>query len=120
MEQEILFKDVLPYIEIWTFAIVFLISALTYSIWRIGKKHPEIFKPDTTAENKQTLLQREDLRRQYNNKCMLSVSFVFVWMIGIAAICLCFDKSELTTQGWFILLFAAVAILWIWSITNKQ
>lgn len=113
MEQEVLLKDVLPYIWVWTVAIACILSVFAYRIWRFGKKYPEIFKPDTTSEDKQLRIQKAELRRQYNNKSMVSISIIFVWMIGIVVICLRIESKAPTSQGWFILSLAVLGILLI-------
>ena len=120
MEQEVLLKDVLPYIWVWTVMIAFILLALAYHLWRLGKKYPEIFNSDTTAENSLSKIQKAELQRQYNNKSMLSITIIFVWMIGIVAICCGFDSSAMTKQGWFLLIFAICAILWILSLLQRK
>ena len=111
--EEVLFKDVLSYITGWTTFIILVMLWFTYRIWQFGKKHPEIFQPDTTAEDKQKLLQKAELRRQYHNKSILAVLTAFVWVIGIVVICLNFDRSAATGQSWFLLVFATLAVIWI-------
>lgn len=120
MEHTVLVKDVLPYIWVWTVMIAFILLALVYHLWRFGKKYPEIFNSDTTAEDNQSKIQKTELRRQYGNKSMLSISIIFVWVIGIVAICCGFDSSVMTRQGWFLLAFAACAILWILSSMRRK
>ena len=120
MEQEVLLKDVLPYIWVWTLAIVCILSVLAYRLWRFGKKYPEIFKPDTTAEDKQLLIQKAELRRQYNNQSMISIAVIFVWTIGMVVICFGFAGSAPTIQGWGILVFAICIILWILSMIQRK
>lgn len=74
MKTEIMFADVRPYIMIWTgFVIMFLLTMIVY-FRHFQKQHPEIFQPDTTADDKQWLHHKNELRRQYYNKSILSVS----------------------------------------------
>lgn len=121
MEQEVLFKDVQLYIVGWTIFILFVLLVLTYRIQRFGKKHPEIFQPDNTREDKQKLLQKAEWRRQYHNQTMVAISTMFVWMIGIIVICLHFDSSTATGRSYFLLVFTALAGVWILSqIKRKQ
>ncbi len=120
MKTEIMFADVRPYIMIWTYLIVaFLLVMLCY-FWRFKKQHPEVFQPDTTADDKQWLHHKNELRRQYYNQSMLSISVVFVWMIGMVVICFGFDGSAITNQGWLLLCFAFVAILWVLSMMQQK
>lgn len=124
MEHEVLLKDVLPYIWVWTLAIVAVLSVLAYRLWRFGKKYPEIFKPDTTAEDRQSRLQKAELRRQYNNQSIASLAFIFVWPVGMVVIC--FGSagstlgSALTIQGWFMIVFAICIILWVLSMVQRK
>ena len=118
MKTEIMFADVRPYIMIWTgFVIMFLLTMIVY-FRHFQKQHPEVFQPDTTADDKQWLHHKNELRRQYYNKSMLSVSVVFVWIIGIVIIC--FDYSAISNQGWFLLGFAVIVILWVLSMTQQK
>ena len=120
METEIMFADVRPYIMIWTYLIVAFLLAMLCYFWRFKKQHPEVFQPDTTADDKQWLHHKNELRRQYYNKSMLSVSVVFVWIIGIVVICFDFDYSAISNQGWFLLGFAVIVILWVLSMTQQK
>lgn len=118
--KELLVKDVLSYIQIWTgMVIIFLLGIITH-LWRFKRRHPEISEPDTTADDKQWLHHKNELRRQYYNKSMLSVSVVFVWIIGIVIICFDFDYSAISNQGWFLLGFAVIVILWVLSMTQQK
>ena len=120
MKTEIMFADVRPYIMIWTgFVIMFLLTMIVY-FRHFQKQHPEIFQPDTTADNKQRIAQKNELRRQYHNQSMLSISVVFVWIIGIVVICFDFDYSAISNQGWFLLGFAVIVILWVLSMTQQK
>ena len=119
MEKEVLLKDILPYIEVWTWTIILIMSVLVYQIWRFQKQHPEIFQSDTTAEDKRWLKEKAEMRRQYHNQAILSFSVVFVWMIGMVVICF-FAGSVSTTQGWFIVVFAVCAILWVLSLVQHK
>ncbi len=85
--KEILFKDVVPYMQIWSSIILVVLIVLTYQIWRFSKKYPQIFMRDTTADSKQHLQEKAELRRIYHNKTMSFFVFVFVWMLGMFAIC---------------------------------
>ena len=120
MKTEIMFADVRPYIMIWTgFVIMFLLTMIVY-FRHFQKQDPEIFQPDTTADNKQRIAQKNELRRQYHNQSMLSISVVFVWIIGIVVICFDFDYSAISNQGWFLLGFAVIVILWVLSMTQQK
>ena len=120
MKQEVLLSNVLPYIEIWTFAIIAVLSVLTYRIWRFGKQHPEIFQRDTAIRDKQKLLQKAELQRQYHNKSMLSISIIFVWIMGMVVICFGFEGTLLPTQGWFLLAFALCCLLWVLFLIKRK
>ena len=120
MKQDVLLRDVFPYIEIWTLLIAAILAALAYHIGCFGKKYPEIFRPDTTAEDKRLLLQKEELRRQYNNKSMMSFSVIFVWMIGMFLICFGFNGFASTMQGAFIFVFSVCILLWIVSLIQRK
>ena len=120
MKTGIMFADVRPYIMIWTYVIVVFLLAMLCYFWRFKKQNPEVFQPDTTADEKQWLQHKNELRRQYYNKSMLSISVVFVWMIGIVIICFDFDYSAISNQGWFLLGFAIIAILWVLSMTQQK
>lgn len=120
MKTEIMFADVRPYIMIWTYLIVAFLLAMLCYFWRFKKQHPEVFQPDTTADDKQKIAQKNELRRQYYNKSILSVSVVFVWIIGIVIICFDFDYSAISNQGWFLLGFAVIVILWVLSMTQQK
>ena len=98
---------------------MFLLTMIVY-FRRFQKQHPEIFQPDTTADDKQWLHHKNELRRQYYNKSMLSISVVLVWMIGMVVICFGFDASAITNQGWFLLGFAVIVILWVLSMTQHK
>lgn len=111
MEHEVLVRDVLPYIEIWTGFIIAILLLVTYHIWSLGKQHPEIFQPDTTAEDKQMRRQKAELRRQYNNQTIKALSLSFVWMIGMIIICFGFNSQSLTNQAWFILVVLSGGLL---------
>lgn len=120
MKTEIMFADVRPYIMIWTgFVIMFLLTMIVY-FRHFQKQHPEVFQPDTTADDKQRIAQKNELRRQYHNQSMLSISVVFVWMIGVVVICFGFDGSAITNQGWFLLGFAVIVILWVLSMMQQK
>ncbi|MBO6281957.1 MAG: hypothetical protein J6N49_05460 [Alphaproteobacteria bacterium] len=120
METEVLAKDVLPYIQVWTLAIIFVLLILTYHLWHFGKKYPEIFQEDTSAEDQKIRLRKAELRRRYNNKSMLSISVIFIWMIGMVGICFGFESSALTAQGWGILALAVYAVLWVLSMLQRK
>ena len=120
MEQEVLLKDVLTYICVWTLAIACILLVLAYCLWQFGKKHPEIFQQDTAIRDKQKLLQKAELQRQYHNKSMLSISIIFVWIIGMILICFGFERSSLPTQGWFLLVFSVCCILWVLSLIKRK
>ena len=120
MKTGIMFADVRPYIMIWTYVIIVFLLAMLCYFWRFKKQNPEVFQPDTTADEKQWLQHKNELRRQYYNKSMLSISVVFVWMIGIVIICFDFDYSAISNQGWFLLGFAIIAILWVLSMTQQK
>lgn len=115
MEQDILLKDVLPYIWAWTLTIAFVLLVLAYRLWCFGKQHPEIFQPDATSADKQMCRQKAELRRQYHNQSMISISFIFIWVIGMIAICFGFNGFQLTFQGWFVVGFAVLIIIWMLS-----
>ena len=112
MKQEVLFRDVLPYIEAWTLVIAIVMLVFIYNIWRFGRKHPEIFKKDDKSENLQVLDHRAELRRQYHNKSVWAMLLTSVWMLGMMAIFLWFDSSSPNVQSWFLQVFALVFIVW--------
>lgn len=120
MEQEVLLTDVLPYIWGWTLGIALIILMQAYRLWRFGKKYPEIFKQETTIKDKQLCSQKNELQRQYHNQSMISISVIFVWIIGMVLICFSFDGNALTNQGWFILILAICIILWILSMIKRK
>ncbi|MBR1605542.1 MAG: hypothetical protein IJ660_05505 [Alphaproteobacteria bacterium] len=120
MKQEVLLSNVLPYIQVWTLTIISILLVLTYRIWRFGKQHPEIFQQNTAIRDKQKLLQKAELQRQYHNKSMLAISVIFVWIIGMAVICFGFERALLLIQGWFLLVFAACCILWVVSLIKRK
>lgn len=113
MEHMVLFTDICPYIVVWTFVIILILLVFVCKIWRFGKKHPEIFRPDTTAEDKQMRIMKAELRRRYTNKLMQSLLLIFIWMIGVIAICFAPNSSTLSGQAWFILAYAMCGILWV-------
>ena len=115
--QEILLKDVLPYIQMWTGVIIAVLIMVIYYFWRFERQHPEIFQPDTTADDKQWLYQKAELRRQYHNKTMMSFVIVFVWMLGMVLICLGFSPTQ---SGWFMLFFIGLIILWVVSLMQHK
>lgn len=117
MKQDILLKDVLPCIQIWTFFIASVLLLLLYWLLRFKKEHPDIFQPDTTADNHQTLRQKAELRRQYNNKSILAVSISLAWICGIALACNYFVP---TIQNFFIFGFIVLVILWIFSLLQHK
>ena len=115
--ENILVKDVLPYMKIWTsIIIVFLFSVLFY-LKKFKKHHPEIFQSDTTADNKRWLKQKAELRRQYHNMARLGLIASFVWIIGMMLICLHFAPLG---RGWFLLVIALCAILWVLSLMQRK
>ena len=120
MEHAVLVKDVLPYIEVWTIAIIAILSALACHIWRFGKKHPEIFLPDADTDKKDVAAQKEELCRQYHNKTMISMLIAFIWAIGMLVICYAFDGSTSKNQGWFMLIILAVIVLWVLSMIKRK
>ena len=120
MTQEILFKDILPYLQLWTGIVILILLISAYRIWRFGKQHPEIFQPDTTAESKDLRIRKAELRKLYNNKSMMSISVIFVWIIGVVLICYVFDFSAMDARGWFLLLFAVFAVLWVISSLQQK
>lgn len=120
MEPDVLLRDVLPYIWAWTLTIAFVLLILAYWLWRFGKQHPEIFQPYTTSADNQMRRQKAELQRQYNNKSMLSISVIFIWMIGMVVICFGFDGLQQTFQGWFIVVFAVLIIIWIVSMIQRK
>ena len=120
MKQEVLLSNILPYIQVWTLTIISILLVLTYRIWRFGKQHHEIFQQNTAIRDKQKLLQKAELQRQYHNKSMLAISIIFVWIIGMVVICFGFEKSSLPTQGWFLLVFAVCCILWVVSLIKRK
>lgn len=120
MGQEVLLKDVLPYMWYWTFVIALILLIQAYRLWRFGKKHPEIFQPDTTAEDKRLLFQKAEWRRCYQNQSMLSLSIAFVWIIGIVIISIGFDNASPHNQGWFLVGLSFFMILWVLSLIKRK
>ncbi|MBR1648016.1 MAG: hypothetical protein IJ689_00265 [Alphaproteobacteria bacterium] len=118
MEQEVLLEDVLPYIQLWTLAVAAVLLVMSYRLWHFSKQHPEIFKADKTNDDKRASLEKADLRRRYNNESMLSLSVIFIWVIGMVLIC--FNFSSPTPQGWFLLVFAVCAVLWVCMALKKN
>ena len=119
MKQEVLLSNVLPYIQVWTLTIIWILLVLTYRIWRFGKQHPEIFQQDTAIRDKQKLLQKAELQRQYHNKSMLAISIIFVWIIGMVMICFGFERSS-QPQGWYLQALSVCTILWILSLLQRK
>ena len=115
--NEVLLKDVMLYIQIWTGAIIFFLFGMLYYFWRFKKQHPEVFQPDTTVEDKRWRQQKAELQRQYNNKVMLSLAVVFIWIIGMMLIC---NNFASTGRGWFLLVYALCAALWVMSLMRKK
>lgn len=120
MEQNVLLGDVMPYILAWTMIITLILSVFVHRSWKFGKRHPEIFKPDTTAETKQERLQKAELRRQYNNQAMVFFSLVFAWMIGTIIIIFCSLNSASSTQGWYIITISVLAIIWLFMMMQRK
>ena len=117
MEQIVLVKDVIPYIQTWTFIIIVILIGFTYHIWRFGRRHPKTLKADTNAEDAR---KKSELRRHYRNISMLALSTIFLWIIGMAIIFLKFDSSASTGQSWFLLIFAVFAIAWLLSFIQRR
>lgn len=115
--QDVLLKDVLPYIQMWTGVIIAILIMVIYYFWRFERRHPEIFQPDTTADDKQWLHRKAELRRRYHNKAMMAFVVVFIWMVGLTLIFLGFAP---TNQGWFMLIFAVFLILWVLSLMQRE
>ena len=124
MEHEVLLKDALPYIEVWTVvwtvAIIAILLILACHIWRFGKKHPEIFQKDADTDEKNAASQKAELRRQYHNKTMISMSVAFIWAIGMLVICYAFDGSTLKNQAWFLLIIIVASVLWVLSMIKRK
>jgi len=80
MKQDLLVRDILPYIEMWTGVIMIVIMIFIYHIWKTGKKHPEMFQPDLNSDTLKQRQQKNEFRRQCNNKSMLALSMLFVWV----------------------------------------
>ena len=110
-------QDVIPYIQVWTGVIIAILIMMLYHFRRFEKQHPEIFQPDITADDKQWLYQKAELRRRYHNKTMMAFAVVFIWMAGMVLICLGFAP---TNQGWFMLIFAMFLILWVLSLMQRH
>lgn len=105
--KELTVQDVLPYMQIWTGVILgFLLFMLAY-FWRFEKKHPEIFEPDKAADRKWQYGKNE-LRRQYHNKVMLTFLAVFVWMAGIILIAGGFVLTRLSLAALIVVFLAMV------------
>ena len=119
MKQDLLLREVLPFIGIWTLLIVVILVILIYHIWCFGKKYPEIFIPDTTTGSKCLLRQKAALRRRYNSKIMLYFSVIFIWMIGIVAICFGWNNSGHSLIGWFVLCISVCTILCLLSFIQR-
>ena len=120
MEQNVMVEDVMPYIVAWSFLITLILGVITLRSWKFGQHHPEIFKPDTTAEDLLERQQKAELRRQYNNQSMLFFSLVFIWVIGTVAISLRFLNSATTTMGWKVIAISGLAIVWILSMVQRK
>lgn len=86
METEFLSESLLPYIRIWTIVIIIYLVAFGYYLWRFKKQNPEIFEPDTTADNPQWLCRKKELQQRFFNKVMVPFVMTFVWMAGIIII----------------------------------
>jgi hypothetical protein len=120
MEQNVMVENVMPYIVAWSFLITLILGVITLRSWKFGRQHPEIFKPDTTAEDLRERQQKAELRRQYNNQSMLFFSLVFIWVIGTVAISLRFLNSATTTMGWKVIAISGLAIVWILSMVQRK
>lgn len=114
--KELLVKDVLPYIQIWTgMVIIFLLGIITH-LWRFKRRHPEVFEPDTTADDKLWLSQKAELRRQYNNKVMFGFVVVFLWAAGMILIC----SARPTAYTWSVLAVIILALFLPLSGINRR
>ena len=85
--KQIPIQDVILYIRLWTVAVIVYLSAFAFHLWRLKKRNPWIFGPDTTADDPQWLGQQGELRRQINNKIMWSFAVVIFWMAGVMILC---------------------------------
>jgi len=120
MEQDVLLKDVLPYIEVWTGIAIVVLLISAYKLWNFSRKHPEIFQADKTSDTPAQRSEKAELRRQYNNKLVLYLSFIFVWVIGMVAICFGFNSFQLTFQEWSLLTLSVLIIIWILSMLKRK
>ena len=115
--EELLVKDVLPYIQIWTGMVIVFLLWLSGNLWRFKRHHPEISEPDTTADDKRLLLQKAELRRQYNNKVMFSFVVVFLWAAGMILIC---TGARPTAYTWSVLVVIVLAMFLPLSGINRR
>ena len=86
MEQEVLVRDILPYMGIWTAVMVLVWSILWYHARRFEKKHPEIFELNSKDEEKNRQIEKKEWQRQYSNKTLLLSYIIMIWAIGMVAI----------------------------------
>ena len=116
MEQEVLFKDVVPYLQLWSGSIVFVLLVMLYYLSRFRAQHPEIFQPDRLGGTKRYLSQKNELRRWYYNTSVLSIALMFVWAIGVMVICYGFSRERLFL---FMIIFLVIIILWVASFVKR-
>lgn len=114
--KELLVKDVLPYIQIWTGMVIVFLLWLSGNLWRFKRRHPEISEPDTTADDKLWLSQKAELRRRYNNKVMFGFVVVFLWAAGMILIC----SARPTAYTWSVLAVIILALFLPLSGINRR
>ena len=93
MEQFVILNE-MKIAFIWTIMVLVALLMTNYQMWRLGKKHPEIFQPDTTADDKRWLVQKAELRRQYYNRFILSFMIMMIWSIALIIFMSWLDQAE--------------------------
>ena len=95
--KELLVKDVLPYIQIWTGMVIVFLLWLSGNLWRFKRRHPEISEPDTT-------------------EVMFGFIVVFLWAAGMILIC----SARPTAYTWSVLAVIILALFLPLSGINRR
>lgn len=109
--ETIFLKDVLPAIQLWTLAVIACLSLLWCYMWKFKKKNPEIFEPDTTAENKQMRQRKNDLRGKYYKMIVFSFAIMFLWIAGVVVILSPYMQARQSGMVLGVVLFIAFCVL---------